>query len=44
MNPVKKKRSGANKLLDALSLAREIYKGCKPVSQWKEVEYEKSTY
>jgi 2-polyprenyl-6-methoxyphenol hydroxylase-like FAD-dependent oxidoreductase len=37
------KGQGANQaLLDALSLAREIYKGCKPVSQWKEVGIRKS--
>jgi 2-polyprenyl-6-methoxyphenol hydroxylase-like FAD-dependent oxidoreductase len=37
------KGQGANQaLLDALSLAREIYRGCKPVSQWKEVGIRKS--
>lgn len=37
------KGQGANQaLLDALSLAREIYKGCKPLSQWKEVGIRKS--
>ena len=31
------KGQGANQaLLDALSLAREIAKGCNPLSQWKE--------
>ena len=31
------KGQGANQaLLDALSLAREIYKGCKPLSTWRE--------
>jgi 2-polyprenyl-6-methoxyphenol hydroxylase-like FAD-dependent oxidoreductase len=37
------KGQGANQaLLDALSLAREIYKGCKPLSQWKEIGIRKS--
>ena len=37
------KGQGANQaLLDALSLARGIYKGCKPLSQWKETGIRKS--
>ncbi|ARV15206.1 FAD-dependent oxidoreductase [Polaribacter sp. SA4-12] len=37
------KGQGANQaLLDALSLARGIYKGCKPLSQWKEIGIRKS--
>jgi 2-polyprenyl-6-methoxyphenol hydroxylase-like FAD-dependent oxidoreductase len=37
------KGQGANQaLLDALSLAREIYKGCGPFSNWKETGIKKS--
>lgn len=37
------KGQGANQaLLDALSLAREISKGCKPLSQWREIGIRKS--
>lgn len=37
------KGQGANQaLLDALSLARGIYRGCKPLSQWKEIGIRKS--
>ena len=37
------KGQGANQaLLDALSLAREIAKGCNPLSQWKEIGIQKS--
>ena len=37
------KGQGANQaLLDALSLARGIYKGCKSLSQWKETGIRKS--
>ena len=37
------KGQGANQaMLDALSLAREIYKGCKPLSQWRETGVRKS--
>ena len=37
------KGQGANQaMLDALSLAREISKGCKPLSQWKEIGIRKS--
>jgi len=37
------KGQGANQaLLDALSLARGIYKGCKPLSQWRETGIRKS--
>ncbi|PQJ77535.1 FAD-dependent oxidoreductase [Polaribacter glomeratus] len=37
------KGQGANQaLLDALSLAREIYKGCKPTLNWKEIGIRKS--
>lgn len=37
------KGQGANQaMLDALSLAREIYKGCKPLSQWRETGIRKS--
>ena len=37
------KGQGANQaMLDALSLARGIYKGCKPLSQWRETGIRKS--
>ncbi|MGS0749012.1 FAD-dependent oxidoreductase [Halpernia sp. GG3] len=37
------KGQGANQaLLDALSLAREIYKNCKPLSNWRTTEIRKS--